>query len=108
MPTDDDVYELMDYTNLTHVTMEGVPGVKMTSIVNGKSIFVPSTGWIEGTTKYLEDEDSDIGAVYFWTSRCSDWCVSEANTFLLSYDECRIDYSSQNIYHGRNIRGVTI
>ena len=54
IPTKDEIQELLSKTRETTVSNyngTGVRGVKYTSIVNGNSIFIPSSGWrVDNTT----------------------------------------------------------
>ena len=50
MPTDDEINELLDYCTFTWTSKYWVSGYKVTSLRNGKSIFLPAAGWRNGTS----------------------------------------------------------
>ena len=65
MPTTWDMKELMDanYTTWTWTTQNGISGYKVTSKVNGNSIFLPAAGY-RGTYDLLEAGSDG----YYWSS----------------------------------------
>ena len=50
MPTEENFRELIKYCSWEYVDIDGVNGVLFTSRQNNKSIFLPATGYMEGTT----------------------------------------------------------
>ena len=52
MPSNDQIVELWLNTTSTFTTQNGVKGRLMTSEINGKSIFLPATGYRIGTSLY--------------------------------------------------------
>ena len=50
MPTEENFRELKKYCSWDYVDIDGVCGLLFTSLQNNKSIFIPATGYIEGTT----------------------------------------------------------
>jgi len=63
MPTHEEMQELIDYTDIEANTLNGVEGVKLTSKVNGNSIFLPLAGYREdGKLLYNGSKG------YYWTS----------------------------------------
>jgi hypothetical protein len=63
MPTKDELNELRNNCTLEWITEDDVNGYKVTSNINGNSIFLPATGYRYGTS--YEDAGS-IG--YYWSS----------------------------------------
>ena len=63
MPTEENFRELTRYCNWEHVDIDGVYGMLITSIQNNKSIFLPATGYIEGTTLNLGKKNG-----FYWAS----------------------------------------
>lgn len=79
MPTDTEILELIDNCTWTWTTQNGVYGCKVTSYKNGKSIFLPATGW------RIDSGLHDAGSYgHYWSSS-----LCTANTFeayvLVSY-----------------------
>lgn len=62
-PTQEEFQELVDYCNWDYEQRGGRWGAKLTSIKNGKSIFLPATGSKEGTSI-----DEPNGCGMYWTS----------------------------------------
>ena len=62
MPSQEQVQELIQYSTITLTTQNGVKGRKVTSNINGKSIFFPFTGsfW-ENSISYKDTE------AYYWS-----------------------------------------
>ncbi|MCF0203292.1 MAG: DUF1566 domain-containing protein [Bacteroidaceae bacterium] len=63
MPTKDEIQELIDNCTTEWTTQNGVYGRKVTSKNNGKSIFMPATGY-----RFDDALFSDNEAGYYWTS----------------------------------------
>lgn len=66
MPSQNDLRELINshYTTILETTQNGVKGLKITSKSNGKSIFLPLAGYMNGSTL--------LGAgtnAYYWSSK---------------------------------------
>lgn len=66
MPTALDFLQLMSNCNATYVTLNGVPGIRFTSKLNGQSIFLPIAGAYSEGAKTLADGG------WYWTSELSD------------------------------------
>ncbi len=69
-PSKAQMQELQNYTNEEWKTKNGTAGVELTSIKNGKSIFLPATGM---RTFYAKDDNSDSrngqnSTGYYWTN----------------------------------------
>lgn len=70
MPSKADLDELAQYCTFASATVNGVTGVTVTSKSNGKSIFLPLNGYINGTT-FKGYTDNSPGA-RFWLLDCAD------------------------------------
>ena len=100
MPSIDQFGELInsDYTTTEWTTVNGVNGRKITSNINGNSIFLPATGW------YYIDSPLDVGSEGWYWSR---------SPYGPGFAKC-LDFDSNNIYnttlaicaHGRTVRPV--
>ena len=86
MPSRGQFDELLDsrYTTITRMTKNGVIGEKITSKINGNSIFLPAAGSRENTS--FEDVG---GKVAYWSRSLS------TNS---SYYACRLHFSSGSLY----------
>jgi serine/threonine protein kinase len=62
MPTEKEVYELRDNCTWVQTSLGGKQGHKLTSKINGNSIFLPFTGMKRGTKRYTDSNG------YFWSS----------------------------------------
>ena len=58
MPQSVELKELMDNCNAHYETANGISGMRFTSKINGKSIFVPACGWKDGTN--IIEKDASI------------------------------------------------
>ena len=99
MPNDYDFRELINTHNTTteKVTQNGVIGLKITSKSNGKSIFLPLPGYINGSTL--------IGAgtnAYYWSSETYD----EERVCYLHIQNGDVTVSDCSRYMGQSIRPV--
>ena len=98
MPTTQEMQELRDKCTWMRTSMNGIQGYKITSNINGNSIFLPAAGYKYDTN--LSDEGYNA---YYWT-----------NTFdtgnSLQAKELRNDRTNQNRdrNHGCSVRPVCI
>ena len=100
MPSIDQFGELInsDYTTTEWTTVNGVNGRRITSNINGNSIFLPAAGW------YYIDSPLDVGSEGWYWSR---------SPYGPGFAKC-LDFDSNNIYnttlaicaHGRTVRPV--
>ncbi|MBR0452395.1 MAG: InlB B-repeat-containing protein [Bacteroidales bacterium] len=96
MPTTQEMQELRDKCTWMRTSMNGIQGYKITSNINGNSIFLPAAGYKYDTN--LSDEGRNT---YYWT-----------NTFdtgnSLQAKELRNDWTNQNRdrKHGCSVRPV--
>jgi hypothetical protein len=63
MPDEDELCDLRDNSTLAFCTQNGIPGYRITSTINGCSIFVPASGKKVG--QQLEEVGS---AAYLWST----------------------------------------
>lgn len=99
MPNDYDFRELINTHNTTteKVTQNGVIGLKITSKSNGKSIFLPLAGYINGSTL------NAAGTIaYYWSSETYD----EGSVCYLHIQGGNVTVSSCSRYMGQSIRPV--
>ncbi len=63
MPTSEEFKELLDNTTQERTTVNGINGIRLTSKINGNSVFLPASGY----RKDYEIKLYESGA-YYWTS----------------------------------------
>ena len=102
MPTKAQCDELLDsrYTHWEWTNVDGRNGYRVTSLVEGytdKSIFLPASGWMNGTTL-----TSDNASGYFWLS--TNYNSDEAYYALFASNRKGTDYDPR--WEGLPIRGV--
>jgi hypothetical protein len=100
MPTQYDFAELFNssYTTNEWTTVNGVNGRKVTSKINGKSVFFPAAGYYDGTS--LGNRGSNG---YYWSSS---W-ISATNAWLLSFYSSSVNpQNSSGRRLGFSLRGV--
>ena len=99
MPNDYDFRELINSHNTTteKVTQNGVIGLKITSRSNGKSIFLPLAGYINGSTLNAAGTNA-----YYWSSETYD----EESVCYLHIQNGDVTVSSCSRYMGQSIRPV--
>lgn len=79
MPTDTEILELIDNCTWTWTTQNGVYGCKVTSYKNGKSIFLPATGW------RIDSGLHDAGSHGHYWSSSLDTVNTDCAEVLVSY-----------------------
>ena len=99
MPTDAELTELRDNCNWTWTTQNGKKGYRVTSQMNGNSIFLPAAGYYKGSTFYSDGFrgfylSSSIRVDYPYL----DWYVNFASNQVIRYHGERS--------HGHSIRPV--
>lgn len=99
MPNDYDFRELINTHNTTteKVTQNGVIGLKITSKSNGKSIFLPLAGFINGSTLNAAGTNA-----YYWSSETYD----EGSVCYLHIQNGDVTVSDCSRYMGQSIRPV--
>jgi hypothetical protein len=101
MPTIEELKELRDTRNCTWTwtTQNGVKGYKVTSVVNGNSIFLPAAGYRAGV--YLRYDGS---SGHYWTSSLY---TSENNyAYSLNFFSSSATSCNEYRYTGRSVRAV--
>ena len=102
LPTKAEFEELLDEDNCTWewTIQSGVNGYKVTSKINGASIFLPAAGWCDSTSSDYQGSEG-----YYWSATPNESYTKEAY-FLYSYDDCRgTDWERR--YLGLSVRSVT-
>ncbi len=99
MPSDANLRELINSNNTTteETTLNGVKGLKITSKSNGKSIFLPTAGYMNGSTL--------IGAgtnAYYWASKT----YTQGSVRYLKIEDGRATVGNCSRYMGQSIRPV--
>ena len=99
MPTPTQIRELINETDNTWTTQDGVNGRLFTSKKNGKSIFIPAAGsaW-DGSLCY----SGDYGDV--WSSMLSTGNVGGGQSLNFGSDRVGLDYGGRS--GGLSVRGV--
>ncbi|MCF0202412.1 MAG: hypothetical protein HUK08_03510 [Bacteroidaceae bacterium] len=100
IPTLNEIKELIGNTIETWTTKNGVYGRKLTSRHNGKSIFLPATGYRHGTSLYDDGVDG-----YFWSSTPLE-DGSQCSYLLLNFSDY-FDWYDYRRFHGFTVRPVT-
>lgn len=96
MPTRAEQQELLLNCTWTWTTQNGVNGYKVTSKINGNSIFLPAAGYRDGSSLY------DAGSYgYYWGSTPYD-----SNAFNLVFHSSNHYTSSYDRNRGRSVRPV--
>lgn len=100
MPTQYDFAELFNsaYTTNGWTTVNGVNGIKVTSKINGKSVFFPAAGDYDGTSLYYRRSYG-----YYWSSS---W-VSATDARVLNFSSSSVN-PQNSLYRrsGFSLRGV--
>ena len=103
MPSTEQIDELInsDYTTTEWTTQNGVNGRLITSVSNGKSIFLPATGY-----RYEEkiDLSNDIG--YYWTRSLNTTYSNAAYCLTLQSESIKREYKFR--LHGFSVRPVRV
>ena len=102
LPTQAEFEELLDEDNCTRewTTQSGVNGYKVTSKVNGESIFLPAAGYRSGTSLQLAGYEgcySSSSPYFSYTDRAYNLYFSSGGHFTNRYYR----------YYGRSVRPVT-
>jgi hypothetical protein len=101
MPTKAEQDELRNtnYTTWAWTTQNGVKGYKVTSKVNGNSIFLPAAGY-----RYDSDLDGAGSDGYYWSS--SLYTLSSARAFYLGFDSDDVYCYGNGRRDGQSVRPV--
>ncbi len=102
MPSKEQFDELINssYTTTTWTTQNGVYGRKITSKSNGNSIFLPETGYRDGSSLNRGGSSS-----YYWSRTL--YTSGASHAYALYFDSINIYTNiSYNRYNGRSVRPV--
>ena len=99
MPTPTQIRELINETDNTWTTQDGVNGRLFTSKNNGKSIFIPAAGYAWGGSLYDSGGEADV-----WSSTLKASNVNYGRH--LSFDSYNVNLSNDYRYCGFSVRGV--
>ena len=99
MPTEVQQDELLSYCTWTWYTLNGVNGYKVTSNINGKSIFLPAAGYMDSSSRY-----SVGSSAYYWSNTLA---TSTGNkVYVLSLSSDGADIGNDSRYYGQSVRPV--
>ena len=104
MPTRAECEELVHNCTWEWTSLNGVFGFKVTSNVNGNSIFLPTSGYRNGGTLYDDDAGYDGGAC--WISTPDDENDNTQRARTLHIDNGHYGLSFGDRFTGLNIRPV--
>ena len=102
LPTRNERDELIDNCTWTWTTMNGMNGYKVTSKVNGKSIFLPAAGFCCNSSLYNAGSDGD-----YWSS--TPLASDPDFAFYLRFDSDGVYWYVEYYcrYEGRSVRPVS-
>ena len=98
LPMSSEIDELIDKCNWTWTTMNGKNGYKVTSKVNGRSIFLPAAGYRNYSSLYNAGSRG-----YFWISPP----YTSSYAYLLDFSSNNVDRDYYSRYYGRSVRPVS-
>lgn len=98
MPTKTEQDELRTNCTWTWITQNGVNGYKVTSKVNGNSIFLPAAGY-----RYDSSLDDAGSYGYYWPSSLYSYSVY---AYLLYFYSSNVDWFFDSRYYGQSVRAV--
>lgn len=105
MPTVIELNELDANCTAAGSTMNGVPGVLLTSKINGNTMFIPSTGYISGTT--FKGYTSSSPGARFWLLDCNN--ETTALQQLYSSSSPKLEYGTpKDKFRGTPIRPIYV
>ena len=103
MPTADEYEELINNCRWEWTTKDGINGYKVISKKNGKSIFMPITGF-----RYYEGVQFRAIKGVYWTSEL--YTITPTKAWCLEFDFSNVELHfgnlSSNRFSGRVIRAV--
>lgn len=102
MPTKSDLQELLNNCTRQRTTLYGKSGDLLTSRINGKTIFLPLTGYRNGTSWHDQNN-----RVISWTSTRSESSQSIA-WFIDDYNNGGLNANTAYTYQGLTIRPVAL
>ena len=101
MPTTAEQDELRNTNNCTWewTTQNGVYGYKVTSVVNGNSIFLPAAGY-----RYYGSLSSAGSYGYYWSSSLS--TSYSNNAYYVNFNSGHVGLNDYSRYYGQSVRAV--
>lgn len=105
LPTDEEILELVDTTKCRWqwTSLQGVPGYRVTSLVNGNSIFLPASGRYYRTYG-LQKTDTDG---YYWSSDLNGTNTMQGYCLHFAEDAASIAHYGGERSSGHVLRAVT-
>ena len=100
LPTKAECEELIEYCTLEYTTLGDNHGFKLTSKINGNSIFLPAAGYRYGSSLNGAGTDG-----YYWGSAPSEGGTQGA--YVLLFDSGFLDLTMYDRYDGHSVRPVT-
>ena len=99
MPTDAEWTELRSKCTWSWITQSGVSGYRVTSKINGNSIFLPAAGGRDGTSL------SNVGSLgLYWSSSLD---TATCNAWFVIFDSDGVDRFYDIRYCGHSVRPVS-
>ena len=118
MPTDVQMKELLENCTPQWTGQDGVNGYRLTSKINGNSIFLPAGGMMDGTSKikpvsggcYFSstlggDRSNNVWTLYWQKDRSSDIHIKASEVDYWLFESHERPYKR---YYGSNIRPVAV
>ena len=106
MPTNDQYQELINGTNHTWTTINGVSGQKITSKTDStKYIFFPAGGYWQNTYYYDNDKRGN-----YWTATFKYFALNQyfSLCFHIYYGTTNINVEDKAGYHGLSVRAIQL
>lgn len=100
MPTDAEWKELIEKCSWEWTEINGVSGYRVTSDINGKSIFLPAAG-----RRVDKDNEEQGTRGYYWSSSLDKGVPDQARHIY--FDAADVRASSSRRYTGQSVRAVT-
>ena len=97
MPTKAEIEELLNNCTWTWTTQNGVNGMRVTG-PNGNSIFLPATGYYQGSSRYS-------GSGYYWSSTPYESATSPAYFLYFNSGSRHVGWYERD--YGRTVRPVS-
>lgn len=105
MPTLEEMQELADLCVWTVETVEEIDGNLVTG-PNGNSIFIPNTGYWQGSSRYFDNDNFDGCFGFFWSATLGSGKNEEAYIMNCEVGHGVIAYRYWNRYFGLPVRPV--
>jgi hypothetical protein len=102
LPTANDVQELYENCNTAVETIDGIEGLRFTSKINGKSIFLPARGFVSTGGSVV---DYNVQGLYYTSEYSSEsMCIG---VWFRTSDGVK-NYFDINRFQGKQIRAVAV